>query len=757
LAGGLAVREAKAGFVGAYSLDQFTLNNSAFANGYASTPDPSTLIFTGPNDGSGLDGAADLTVRAYATGVVQFDFLYLADDLPEYDFAGYLSSADFHMLADSTGTAGTILLDVLAGQTFGFRIGTIDNLGEPAVLTITNFSAPVPEPGGLQLGLIATGALGAYMLLRYRRLRELRLWIAGVAAIGIAGPLSAQPVYYSASNATGKMVLTRVVNLRQQALVQPFQMRALRTAPAEKLPAVAPTRLRPPMKAGLLAKMAAPATPTAPARSLTIVPPSSAWGFNALSHFDQRLANYGNQFSIEPPSPSIAAANGYVLEGVNNAVQVYNISGAPVLPIVVSTNQLFGLPPVIDRATDVYGPYLTDMRVYFDPGISRWFVLQRSQDNDQFGRPLYSSHLYLAVSKTTDPAGDYNIYQMETTNLGRLGCPCVADYPQIGSDQYGFHIAWNEFTSNSLSFVDAGILTLSKAALFSGAAQPTASWFQLPFTTGFEFALQPATTPPGASSFLASGGLEYFVSTSASYAFGNQVALWAMYNTSSLATANPNPVLTRVFTPILDYSFPDVATQRSGPTPYGSSLNPPSPLEFLDGGDQRLLSLSYASGRLFLSLQTAVRDENGRWVVGAAYAVLSPTFRGGVLAATVLNQGYLLVNNNHLLRPAIAVNAQGRGAIAATLVGPDWHPSAAFIPFETFLTPATVQVVCPGTLPEDGFTGYPDGGFPGLARWGDYNGAVADADGSIWMVVQYIGTYPRTEYANWNTYVMRRQ
>jgi hypothetical protein len=128
-----------------------------------------------------------------------------------------------------------------------------------------------------------------------------------------------------------------------------------------------------------------------------------------------------------------------------------------------------------------------------------------------------------------------------------------------------------------------------------------------------------------------------------------------------------------------------------------------------------------------------------------------------VLAGSVLNQGYLIVNNEHLLRPAIAVNAQGRGAIAVTLVGDDWYPSAAFIPFQALAKPTTLQVAAVGALPEDGFTGYPDGGGVGVARWGDYNGAVGAADGAIWMVVQYIGNYPRTDYANWNTYVMRNQ
>ncbi|MGA9625653.1 MAG: hypothetical protein WBQ65_14365, partial [Bryobacteraceae bacterium] len=212
-----------------------------------------------------------------------------------------------------------------------------------------------------------------------------------------------------------------------------------------------------------------------------------------------------------------------------------------------------------------------------------------------------------------------------------------------------------------------------------------------------------------------------------------------------------------VVIPTLSYTVPDVANQRPGTLVYGSSLTPPGQLAYLDGGDCRVQALSYAGGRLYLTFSTSITDQTGRFKVGAAYVVLSPTYRGGVLAATVLNQGYLVINNNHLLRPAIAVNAQGAGAITATLVGPDWYPSAAVIPFSTFSTPSTLQVGAVGTQPEDGFTGYPGGGGVGVARWGDYNSAVATSDGAISVVVQYIGSYPRTEFANWNTYIMRMQ
>ena len=477
------------------------------------------------------------------------------------------------------------------------------------------------------------------------------------------------------------------------------------------------------------------------------------FGFNGLTHADQRNANSGNQFSTEPPNPSIAVANGYVLLGVNNAIQVYSLLGAPLLPRVLSSNELYGVSPAINRANGINGVFPTDMRVFHDQSINRWFVLQRAQDYDTAGNAVGSSHIYLAVSQTPDPTGTYNIYVIDTTDAANPGCPCVADYPSIGADQYGFYISSNEFNSFSASFINAQVHAISKASLASGAATPVTYRIQLPFTTGYEFAIHPAITPPGASYFVGSNGLQYFVSTQGRSAGDNKLAIFALTNTASLATANPSLAMIQALVTVIPYAAPNVASQRPGTLTYGSTIG--GQLAFIDGGDTRIQSASYAGGRLFTTMATAVNDETGRQVVGGGFVILSPTFRGGVLGASVLRQGYVAVRNNHLLRSAIAVNAQGRGAIAATLVGPDYFPSSVYLPITTFSGPASVQLAAPGAGPEDGFTGYPGGAGAGLARWGDYSSPFVASDGSLWMAVQYIPNLPRTQLANWGTFISK--
>jgi len=75
------------------------------------------------------------------TGLI---LLLIADD---WDRFGYLLNGSFTQLArnDSQGS-GSSQFSVLDGDTFGFRVFTVDNIVGPGVATISNFSAPVPVP-----------------------------------------------------------------------------------------------------------------------------------------------------------------------------------------------------------------------------------------------------------------------------------------------------------------------------------------------------------------------------------------------------------------------------------------------------------------------------------------------------------------------------------------------------------------------------------------------------------------------------------
>ena len=95
----------------------------------------------------------------------------------------------------------------------------------------------------------------------------------------------------------------------------------------------------------------------------------------------------------------------------------------------------------------------------------------------------------------------------------------------------------------------------------------------------------------------------------------------------------------------------------------------------------------------------------------------------------------------NLLYPAIAVNAQQRGGIVFTLVGPNDYPKRRFCPGSITRAVGAIQIARAGNEPEDGFTGYPEFGGNGVARWGDYSGAAIDTDGVTYMATQVHAGY----------------
>jgi hypothetical protein len=173
--------QAKAGLIGYYNLNNWTLTNTddglfpSFTNGSAVTPDGGlSAVLTGGGSGSGLPGTTDLVIQAIGTGLVQFQYSYFSLDVPSMfnpgcgpfstdpcDLAGYLLNGAYTPLADDVNQqpGTTFSFTVNTGDIFGFRVETVDNIGEPGILTVSDFSAPVPEPGTSSLLLMALATM----------------------------------------------------------------------------------------------------------------------------------------------------------------------------------------------------------------------------------------------------------------------------------------------------------------------------------------------------------------------------------------------------------------------------------------------------------------------------------------------------------------------------------------------------------------------------------------------------------------------
>jgi hypothetical protein len=492
--------------------------------------------------------------------------------------------------------------------------------------------------------------------------------------------------------------------------------------------------------------------------------------FNGLNHRDQRLANGGNQFSLEPPDQGLCAGNGYVLESVNDALRVFDTGGHP-LTGVIDLNTFYGYPPSINRTTGVFSAEVTDPSCYYDPQTQRWFHVALTLALTARGAFTGVNTLDLAVSDTSNPLGNWTIYHIHAENNGTNGTPdhqcslgfCLGDYPHIGADFNGIYLTTNEFSFFGPGFTGSQIYALSKQALIAGGTVAG----QL-FNTGddaylFEgapgFTVWPAVAPDG----LYKDNTEYLLSSLAVFSeegFDNRLREWTLTNTSSLNTASPAVVLSSRAVSTTGYGVPPRSTQKAGDFPLGQCINdtttpvgggltgcwrllfaaePASHAEVeskLDSNDSRMQQVVYANGKLWGALDTGVTFDGVHVLAGIAYFVINPE------SGRTLKDGYIGIPNNNVTYPAVAVSPTGRGAIAFTLTGPDFYPSAAYSNLDAKVGVSEVAIARDGLGPQDGFSGYraeanPAGSTP-RPRWGDY-GAAVYADGNIWLASEYIG------------------
>jgi hypothetical protein len=463
---------------------------------------------------------------------------------------------------------------------------------------------------------------------------------------------------------------------------------------------------------------------------------------------------------------------------------------------VEDLNTFLGYPAAIDRTTGARGPFVTDPSCLFDPTTRQFFLaaLTLGVDPDS-GAFTGQNQLDLAVA--ADPTGTWTLYHLDVTDDGTAGtpvhphCPCIGDYPHIGVDSNGFYVTTNEYSFFGPEFNGAQVYAFSKRALAAHAANVYVTQYDTSSADNGNpgFTVWPAQSPAAGQYETGNRGTEYFLSSNAApeangTGQSNSILVWALTRTDTVGTANPRAVLTNRRLGVQTYSIPPAANQKAGPTPLRECLNDtacatflngepdpyaPEAIAPLDSNDSRMQQVTFGGGLLYGALDTGVRA-GGATKAGIAYFVVRPNVTRGQVSGSVRTQGQLGLAGNNLTYPAIGVTAAGKGVLSFTLVGADYHPSAAFTGFDANRGPGAIQLAGAGVGPQDGFSGYRyyDGGGPGVARprWGDYGATAVDGN-TIWAAAEYIAqrcslaeyqatpfgscSGTRTALANWAT------
>src|SRR5258708_14753339 len=158
--------------------------------------------------------------------------------------------------------------------------------------------------------------------------------------------------------------------------------------------------------------------------------------------------------------------------------------------------------------------------------------------------------------------------------------------------------------------------------------------------------------------------------------------------TGPLNTATPSLALRHVVLTSQTYGVPlnTGATQKSGPTPLRDLLNQQfndnDPLEAINANDSRMRSqVTDLHGILYGATNTTVTSASGPQRIRIAYFAVSAIDTPFGVVASIVPHGYLAADGENVLYPSIAVNELGVGGPAFTLSGPDFFPSAGYLPF----------------------------------------------------------------------------
>jgi hypothetical protein len=469
---------------------------------------------------------------------------------------------------------------------------------------------------------------------------------------------------------------------------------------------------------------------------------------NGLNAFNQ--ATVGG-YELTPSDATICEGNGFVVQGVNNMIGIWNNT----LHQVASPEALesFFSPALIVTGFDA----LSDPKCYYDPDTQHWFFTILGFDSVTTS----GSAVFIAVSHGSSPVGPWNLYVLDTTfdgttcSPGPVGPACLGDQPLLGANKNAIFISTNSFDFNGTAFNGAQMYILDKSALALGIGSVNTVYADLGFffdtpegfnDCGLSFAIfcwysvQPARSPNAAYN-TDRGGTEFALSALDWFAsIDDRIALWAFTGTSSVNQVFPLIGIQWALYQGQSYGFPPLSPQKEGPIPFGDTfVGPPSPgVQPLNTNDDRMNEVKFVKTKtdafIIGGVNTIVKVVNGPLLnqrAGIAYWIVKPVWVGSILVGvtskigSTTNPGYIANAFQDVMYPAPAMGPQALGAtIGYTLNGHEYFPSAAVSKIKPSSWKASViQIAKAGQSPNDDFCEY---GFCGRPRWGDYSGAAAD-------------------------------
>jgi hypothetical protein len=474
-----------------------------------------------------------------------------------------------------------------------------------------------------------------------------------------------------------------------------------------------------------------------------------------------------------PPDMGLAASTDFVLQGVNTQFEVLDTSGHVQPGWPVSAQSFFGVPNVTNngKPCDVAHnsqPFLSDPRELYDPIDHRfWAAMLQAENAPSLGLPMdcaFKSVYYIAVSQTSDPRGDWNVYEFNMSQDGQF----AADFTQIGLNRDAVYFSSNMFGPFDLIHFGfyAEVFEANKANMERGQGGFTADGFfnmraSGPGVTAATGPFLADTLQPALNIDNSGGSGEVFVDTldgpdpvtghfcSSAADSCSGIAVWRMTNPIGHDRGGRAPVLTATTVASKPYAFSPPADQPScnrcvdaldlrftatpvirGGVLYGAFETA------LNNGTQTVPSIEWAqiglSGSERNSTQTGYYSLSGDTAV--SFPALMPDGHGNVVMLFERMSQTVFPETRYIVKSAEG-NFSGTGTLLKA--GEDsYRPQLC----------GTLQQVNPPPAPKSRF----------ICRWGDFSATSFDGAGGIWFAGEYANTLnlgaPQNG-RNWGTWI----
>ena len=437
------------------------------------------------------------------------------------------------------------------------------------------------------------------------------------------------------------------------------------------------------------------------------LPPARAPGRSGVAAIHTGFPAIFDQYVSTPPDTQGAVGPNHVMTMVNSGILVQSRSGTPRPNYPVALQQFWGSLGQFDK--------LFDPRLLYDASGGRWIASIGANPDSA------TAALLLAVSKTGDPAGDWNLFEIQVGAEGFW-----ADYPVLGYSR-----DWIALSANLLRLPPAGGYVKTALYAFDKAALYQEGEARYEAFSDSETELTPVTDLDGNSDTL------YFAQAFGG-ANGGRIRIGALRG--PVGAENFAAGATEIAVP----------SGWSGTSPGGADFAPQSGSWLkMDTGDGRL--------------QNCVLRGGTAWCTHTVFLPAAAPTRSSVQWFALDPAAGKLVQSGRLDDPAaktfyafpsIAVNRNGDALIGYTRFSAADYPSAGFAFRSAADSPGILQA---GGIAKAGEAPYVGRGADESSnRWGDFSATVVDPlDGVTFWSIQEYAAVPTEHYpGRWATWWM---